>query len=62
MTGVQTCALPISAADAVLQLAGDASLRAKMGSRGHEAARSSLGWPSDARAFVVQLEAWAKTP
>jgi len=53
---------PRAAADAVLQLAADASLRAKMGSRGHEAARSSLGWPSYARAFVVQLEAWAETP
>jgi glycosyltransferase involved in cell wall biosynthesis len=53
---------PRAAADAVLQLAGDASLRAKMGSRGHEAARSSLGWPADARAFVAQLEAWAKAP
>jgi len=51
---------PRTAADAVLQLAGDASLRAKMGSRGHEAARSSLGWPADARAFAAQLEAWAK--
>ncbi len=53
---------PRAAADAVLQLAGDASLRAKMGSRGHEAARRSLGWPADARAFVAQLEAWAETP
>jgi glycosyltransferase involved in cell wall biosynthesis len=53
---------PHAAADAVLQLAGDASLRAKMGSRGHEAALSSLGWPADARAFVAQLEAWARTP
>jgi glycosyltransferase involved in cell wall biosynthesis len=52
---------PRAAADAVLQLAGDASLRAKMGSRGHEAARGSLGWPADARAFVAQLEAWAGT-
>jgi glycosyltransferase involved in cell wall biosynthesis len=51
---------PRAAADAVLQLAGDASLRAKMGSRGHEAAHSFLGWPTDARAFVSQLEAWAK--
>ena len=50
---------PRAAADAVLQLAGDASLRAKMGSRGHEAARISLGWPTDAQAFVTQLEAWA---
>jgi glycosyltransferase involved in cell wall biosynthesis len=53
---------PRAAADAVLELAGDASLRAKMGSRGHEAARKSLGWPTDARAFVAQLEAWAKAP
>jgi len=51
---------PRAAADAVLQLAGDASLRAKMGSRGHEAARISLGWPADAQAFVAQLEAWAQ--
>ena len=50
-----------AAADAVLELAGDASLRAKMGSSGHEAARRSLGWPTDARAFVAQLEAWART-
>jgi glycosyltransferase involved in cell wall biosynthesis len=50
-----------AAADAVLELAGDASLRAKMGSRGHEAALKSLGWPTDARAFVAQLEAWART-
>jgi glycosyltransferase involved in cell wall biosynthesis len=53
---------PGAAADAVLTLAGDSSLRAKMGSRGHEAARRSLGWPADARAFVAQLEAWAKAP
>ena len=53
---------PRAAADAVLQLAGDASLRAKMGSRGHETALSSLGWPADARVFVAQLEAWARTP
>jgi glycosyltransferase involved in cell wall biosynthesis len=53
---------PGAAADAVLTLAGDSSLRAKMGSRGHEAARASLGWPADARAFVAQLEAWAKAP
>ena len=51
-----------AAANAVLELAGDASLRAKMGSRGHEAAHRSLGWPAHARAFVAQLEAWARTP
>ena len=53
---------PQAAADAVLRLAGDSSLRAKMGNRGYEAARSSLGWPADAQAFVAQLEAWAKAP
>jgi glycosyltransferase involved in cell wall biosynthesis len=53
---------PPAAAAAVLELAGDASLRAKMGSRGHEAAHRSLGWTADARAFVAQLEAWAGTP
>jgi glycosyltransferase involved in cell wall biosynthesis len=53
---------PRAAADAVLTLAGDASLRAKMGGRGHEAALGSLGWQADARAFVAQLEAWARTP
>ncbi len=52
---------PRAAAEAVLKLAGDASLRAKMGSRGHEAALASLGWPADAQAFVAQLERWAVT-
>ena len=51
---------PRAAADAVLGLDGDISLRAKMGRRGHEAAAKSLGWPSDAREFVAQLESWAK--
>ena len=51
---------PRAAADAVLQLDRDFSLRVKMGQRGHEAAYSSLGWPSDAREFVAQLESWAK--
>jgi glycosyltransferase involved in cell wall biosynthesis len=53
---------PRAAADAVLELAADSSLRTKMGRRGHEAAHRSLGWPADARAFVAQLEAWAKAP
>jgi glycosyltransferase involved in cell wall biosynthesis len=53
---------PRAAADAVLELAADASLRTKMGRRGHEAAHRSLGWPADARAFVAQLEEWAKVP
>jgi len=51
---------PRAAADAVLRLDGDISLRAEMGSRGHDAAKRSLGWPSDAREFVAQLESWAK--
>ncbi len=51
-----------AAAEAILELAADSSLRTKMGRRGHEAARRSLGWPADARAFVAQLEAWAKVP
>jgi glycosyltransferase involved in cell wall biosynthesis len=51
---------PRAAADAVLGLDGDISLRTKMGRRGHEAAARSLGWPSDAREFVAQLESWAK--
>jgi glycosyltransferase involved in cell wall biosynthesis len=50
-----------AAADAVLELDRDFPLRAKMGHRGHEAAYSSLGWPSDAREFVAQLESWAKS-
>src|SRR5690349_24957367 len=50
-----------AAAEAVLELDGDISLRAKMGRRGHEAAYSSLGWPADAREFVTQLESWAKS-
>jgi glycosyltransferase involved in cell wall biosynthesis len=49
-----------AAADAVLGLAGDICMRAKMGHRGHEAALRSLGWPADAREFVGQLESWAK--
>jgi glycosyltransferase involved in cell wall biosynthesis len=51
---------PRAAADTVLELDGDISLRTKMGRRGHEAAASSLGWPSDAREYVGQLESWAK--
>src|SRR6516225_1170861 len=50
---------PAAAADAVLELDRDFSLRAKMGRRGHATAYSSLGWPSDAREFVAQLESWA---
>jgi glycosyltransferase involved in cell wall biosynthesis len=51
---------PAAAAAAVLELDGDTSLRIGMGQRGHAAAYSRLGWPSDAREFVTQLESWAK--
>jgi glycosyltransferase involved in cell wall biosynthesis len=51
-----------AAADAVLALDRDPDLRAKMGLRGHDAARQSLGWAADAKAFVTQLEAWARDP
>jgi glycosyltransferase involved in cell wall biosynthesis len=50
---------PQAAADAILTLDADPALRADMGKRGHAAARESLGWPADAKAFVAQLEAWA---
>jgi glycosyltransferase involved in cell wall biosynthesis len=49
-----------AAADAVLKLDADPDLRVKMGLRGHDAAKESLGWPADARAFVAQLESWAR--
>ena len=50
---------PQAAADAVLELDRDPSLRVKMGRCGHEAAQKSLGWPADAREFVAQMEMWA---
>jgi glycosyltransferase involved in cell wall biosynthesis len=49
-----------AAADAVLRLAGDSDLRAKMGLRGHEAAVRSHAWPAHAEAFVRKLEQWAR--
>ncbi|HEX8006966.1 MAG TPA: glycosyl transferase, partial [Trebonia sp.] len=48
-----------AARDAVLALDHDQDLRVKMGIRGHDAARQSMGWRADARAFVAQLESWA---
>jgi glycosyltransferase involved in cell wall biosynthesis len=51
-----------AAAGAVLKLDADPDLRVKMGLRGHDAALRSLGWPADARAFVAQLESWARVP
>ncbi|WP_300602980.1 glycosyltransferase family 4 protein [Trebonia sp.] len=49
-----------AACEAVLTLDRDPGLRLKMGARGHDAARQSLGWPADARAFVAKLESWAR--
>jgi len=49
-----------AAADAVLKLDADPDLRVTMGKRGHDAAKAAQGWPADARAFVAQLESWAR--
>lgn len=51
---------PEAARDAVLRLASDPDLRVKMGTRGHEAAERTHDWPEYARAFVTQLEQWAR--
>ncbi|MFG2002446.1 glycosyltransferase family 4 protein [Spirillospora sp. NPDC048911] len=50
---------PRAAADAVLELSKDASLRAEMGKRGYETARARFHWAVHAQEFVSQLEAWA---
>jgi glycosyltransferase involved in cell wall biosynthesis len=51
---------PKAAAEAVLRLDADPSLRVKMGERGHEAAKRDLGWPAEAKRFVTQLEQWSR--
>ena len=51
-----------AAADVILGLDANPALRAELGARGHAAARQSLGWPADAKAFVAQLEEWACVP
>jgi glycosyltransferase involved in cell wall biosynthesis len=53
---------PGAAAEAVLRLDADPSLRVKMGERGHEAAQRDLGWPAEATRFVAQLEQWSRRP
>jgi glycosyltransferase involved in cell wall biosynthesis len=53
---------PAAAAEAVLRLDADPSLRVKMGARGHEAAQRDQGWPAEAAKFVAQLEQWARKP
>ncbi|GAA2623901.1 glycosyltransferase family 4 protein [Actinomadura fulvescens] len=50
---------PRAAADAVLELSKDASLRTGMGKRGYETARARFNWAVHAGEFVSQLEAWA---
>ena len=50
------------AAEAVLALQRDRSVRDAMGVRGHQGASQYLRWPEDARAFVAQLEQWAQGP
>jgi glycosyltransferase involved in cell wall biosynthesis len=50
---------PKAAAEAVLKLAADPGLRAKMGLRAHDYALAHLAWPPHAAAFVAQLETWA---
>jgi glycosyltransferase involved in cell wall biosynthesis len=49
-----------AASEAVLKLKADPALRDAMGGRGHQDAAEFLRWPEDARAFVAQLEQWAK--
>jgi glycosyltransferase involved in cell wall biosynthesis len=49
-----------AAAEAILTLKADPALRDAMGGRGHQDAAELLRWPEDARAFVDQLEQWAK--
>jgi glycosyltransferase involved in cell wall biosynthesis len=51
---------PAAARDAVLRLAADPGLRAKMGVSGHEAALRAHSWPAHAQDFVTQLEHWAR--
>jgi glycosyltransferase involved in cell wall biosynthesis len=51
---------PAAARDAVLRLAADPGLRAKMGVSGHEAALRARSWPAHAQGFVTQLEHWAR--
>jgi glycosyltransferase involved in cell wall biosynthesis len=51
---------PKAAADAILKLRDDAELRVTMARRGHDAALTDYNWRVDQKAFVEQLEAWAR--
>jgi glycosyltransferase involved in cell wall biosynthesis len=52
---------PKAVADAVLALKDDSEGRREAGTLGYNAARANHHWPSSARRFVAQLEAWAAT-
>ncbi|WP_028849370.1 glycosyltransferase [Thermocrispum municipale] len=51
---------PKAAAEAVLRLRDDAELRVGMAKRGHDAALAEYNWRVDEKAFVAQLETWAR--
>jgi glycosyltransferase involved in cell wall biosynthesis len=51
---------PRAASEAILRLDADPALRVKMGLRAHEYALGNLAWAPHARAFVAQLETWAR--
>jgi glycosyltransferase involved in cell wall biosynthesis len=51
---------PRAASEAILRLDADPDLRVKMGLRAHEYALRNLAWTPHARAFVAQLESWAR--
>lgn len=51
---------PATAADVIVRLRDDPSMRAEMGRRGHETASRHFHWPRDGKVFVAQLEEWAE--
>ncbi|MDA2805476.1 glycosyltransferase family 4 protein [Nocardiopsis suaedae] len=51
---------PRAAAEAALLLRGDPGLRSRFARTGHEIAREHYHWPVQAKAFVRQLEEWAR--
>lgn len=53
---------PQAVARVVLTLRDDERERRAQGARGYASARANHHWPSSARRFVAQLEAWAGSP
>lgn len=53
---------PRAAADAVLALRDDETMRLDYGRRGHEAALAEHDWRAAGRLFVSQLQDWARQP